>query len=105
MSFIVDLKSFVSENRLYSVIIGTVLASFVTEISYSAINNIIMPILTTDFNKNNKNDMKDLQKLEVKIFSKKIMLGKFLYSFIRFMIILVILVYVNKLKKKSLKKK
>ena len=105
MSFIVDLKSFVSENRLYSVIIGTVLASFVTEISYSAINNIIMPILTTDLNNNKKDDMKDLQKLEVIIFSKKIMLGKFLYSFIRFTIILIILVYVNKLKKKSLIKK
>ena len=105
MSFIVDLKSLVSENRLYSVIIGTVLASFVTEISYSAINNIIMPILTTDLNNNKKDDMKDLQKLEVIIFSKKIMLGKFLYSFIRFTIILIILVYVNKLKKKSLIKK
>lgn len=104
MSFYSDLKLFVSENRLYSVIIGTVLASFVTEISYSVINNIIMPILTTDINNNKKDDMKDLQSWEVNIFSKKIYIGKFLYSFIRFAIILVILVYINKMKVRNTKK-
>lgn len=104
MSFYSDLKLFVSENRLYSVIIGTVLASFVTEISYSVINNIIMPILTTDINNNKKDDMKDLQKWEVNIFSKKIYIGKFLYSFIRFAIILVILVYINKMKVRNTQK-
>ena len=105
MGFLKDLQFFVDQNRLYSVIIGTVLASFVTEISYSAINNIIMPLITTDFNKNNKDDMKDLQSLEIKIFKKKILIGKFLYSFIRFSIILIILVYVNKLKNKKINRK
>ena len=74
MDFYDDLKLFVSENRLYSVIIGTVLASFVTEVSYSAINNVIMPLLNTDFNKNNKNDMDDIKQWEINIFSKKYLL-------------------------------
>ena len=104
MSFAEDLKLFVSENRLYSVIIGTVLASFVTEVSYSAINNLIMPLINTDFNRNNVNDMDDIKQWEVKIFSKRIFIGKFLHSFIRFAIILFILVHVNKLKVKKLSK-
>ena len=103
MSFVNDLKLFITENRLYSVIIGTVLASFVTEVSYSAINNIIMPLLNTDFNRNNKDDMDDIKQWEVKIFSKRIFIGKFIHSFIRFGIILFILVHVNKLKLKNQK--
>lgn len=103
MNFYDDLKLFVSENRLYSVIIGTVLASFVTEVSYSAINNLIMPLLNTDFNRNNKNDMDDIKQWEINIFSKRIFIGKFIHSFIRFAIILFILVHVNKLKVKKLK--
>ena len=105
MTFIDDFKNFANDNRLYSVIIGTVMASFVTEFAYSLINNIIMPLIETDFNNNKKSDIKELREIEYNFFGRKILIGKFLYSLIRFIVIIVILVMINKVKRNGTGKK
>lgn len=97
MNIITDISHFFEANRLYAIIVGTVISSFVTEVAYTIINNLIMPLF--DFNFNNKSDITELKKLQIKIFNKKIEIGKFLYSFVRFIIVLIIFIYIDKLRK------
>lgn len=101
MKLLGDIAHFFEENRLYAIIIGTVISSFVTEVAFSIINNLIMPIF--DFNFNNKSDITELKTVQFNILGKKIKIGNFLYSFIRFFIVLVIFVYIDKLRGKGKK--
>jgi large-conductance mechanosensitive channel len=99
MKILNDISTFIEDNRLYNIIIGTVISSFVTEVAYSIINNIIMPFF--DFNNNKQSDLIELKKLKVKIIGKNIHIGMFLYSIIRFLIVLIILVYISKARTKK----
>ena len=56
-----------------------------------------MPLF--DFNFNNKSDITELKKITITFFNKKIEIGKFLYSFVRFIIVLIIFKNIDKLRK------
>lgn len=99
MNILNDISEFVEKNRLYNIIIGTVISSFITEVAYSILNNLIMPFF--DFNNNNKSDIVELKKVQVKLLGRNFKIGNFLYSIIRFSIVLLILVYFNKTRMKK----
>ena len=63
MNILNDISEFVEKNRLYNIIIGTVISSFITEVAYSILNNLIMPFF--DFNNNKKSDIVELKKIQV----------------------------------------
>lgn len=98
MKILSDIGIFSKKYRLDSLVMGTMISSFVTELAYSFINNLIMPLFNyVDINNDNKPDMKQLKKMNVTVGKRTFRIGDFLYSLIRFIIILIILVYISKI--------
>jgi large-conductance mechanosensitive channel len=105
MFFYNELGRFVERNRLYSVIIGTIFSQFLTELFHSTINDLIMPMMNIDVNKNKKNDIIELKKFKIKIFNIQFKFGSFLVALIRFIIIMCVLLMLNRIRRNSKRKK
>ena len=99
--FFEELDNFIDTNSIYSVVIGTIFSQFLTELFHSFTNDLIMPILNLDINKNDKNDVTELKDLKFKMFNIDFKIGSFLVALVRFIIILCILLMINKHKRKG----
>jgi large-conductance mechanosensitive channel len=94
--FLAETKDFIKSNDLYAVVIGTIFSQFLTELFHSFTNDLIMPMLNLDINKNNVNDVHELKDLKIKFFNIKFKVGSFLVSFVRFIIVVCILLMINR---------
>lgn len=103
MKLFEDISNLIKDNNLYATAIAMLFTSFATELAYSLADNLIIPFIDFDINNNNKNDFKELRSIKITLFGVKLNLGKFLYSFVRFVIMIFMLLFINKLNKKNKK--
>lgn len=101
MNLFKEIGDLIKDNNLYATAIAMLFTSFATELAYSLADNLIIPFIDFDINKNDKNDFKELKSIQITLFGVKLNFGKFLYSFIRFIIMIFILLMINKLNKKN----
>ena len=94
--FLAESKDFIESNDLYAVVIGTIFSQFLTELFHSFTNDLIMPMLNLDINKNNINDVTELKDLKIKAFNVEFKVGAFLVAFVRFVIVVCILLMINR---------
>jgi large-conductance mechanosensitive channel len=97
MELFKDIGKLITENNLYATAIAMLFTSFITELVYSVADNLIIPFIDFDINKNKKNDLKELKQVQMKIFGVKLNIGRFLFSLVRFIIMIFILLFINKL--------
>ncbi len=93
-----EIDFFIEENRLYTLIIGSIFTQFIAELFSSLTNDILMPLLNRDFNNNNRGDINELKTKKVDIFGFRFNYGSFLVALFRFVIVLFILLVVNRLR-------
>ena len=94
--FLAETKDFIKSNDLYAVVIGTIFSQFLTELFHSFTNDLIMPMLNLDINKNNVNDVHELKDIKFKFFNVEFKIGSFLVAIVRFIIVVCILLMINR---------
>ena len=86
-NFVTFIK-FLKKNNVFSLAVAAVLSAHVNKLTESFIDDIIMPIINIDINKDGNEDLKTkLENIEFNIFHIKFKTGKFLLSIIKFIII------------------
>lgn len=96
---------FLKENDILAAIIATVISTYVSRITESFINDIVMPIINRDGDNDNKPDIYKLKNYKINCFGFEIKLGNFLVNLIKFLLVLflVFLVFLVKGSKKNYK--
>lgn len=103
MKNIIDnIMKFLVDNKILITIIGTVLSTEVANLSKSLVDNIIMPLINIDLNRDGKPDRQNLDEWEIEIKGTKIKIGSFLLTLIEFGFIVLIIFLVNKYSRKYL---
>lgn len=85
-----SIVNYFKKNNLAANVILTVLSTFITELLVSFLENIISPVF--DVNKDGIPDNKNLMNLTIKTKNSNIYIGKFLLTFIKFLVVLLMIV-------------
>ena len=91
MDFINDFFSFLKNNNILPTIIATVMSTYITQLTTSFTDDIIMPIIYRDGNNDGKADINSLEHTIMKVNGIKIKIGKFSVVLIKVTIIFVTL--------------
>lgn len=89
----IDFIQFLKDNNIIGSIISIMLGAKTQELVESMIEHLIFPILRRDIDDDGNEDIKELEKLNIKFSGIKIEIGKFLISLIRYLLI-IILIYI-----------
>lgn len=95
-----EVIDFFSKNQILTTLIGTVLASNITLLTKSFMDNIIMPVINMDLNNDGEPDRETLEKFEIHFGGIDMKIGKFLLTIIEFSIILLIIYTINNIAQK-----
>ncbi len=91
MEFINDFLSFLKNNNILSTIIATVMSTYITQLTTSFADDIVMPIIYRDGDGDGKADIKSLENTVMKVNGINIKIGKFLVVLLKVTIIFVTL--------------
>lgn len=96
---------FLKENDILAAIIATVISTYVSRITESFINDIIMPIINRDGNDDKKPDINKLKNYKFNCFGFNLKVGNFLVNLIKFLsvLFLVFIVFLIKGPRKTYK--
>lgn len=95
-----DFTSFIKENNLVRASISLVVSTFVYDLLLSFGNNILLPLINFDINKNNKPDFKELKNIKITLLGKQLKIGAFMSSLIKFIVMTTIVFIIYNLNKK-----
>ena len=99
MSDKIEINDFFTENQILTTLIGTILASNITLLTKSFMDNIVLPIINMDLNNDGEPDRETLEKFELNFSGINMKIGKFILTTIEFSIILFIIYIVNNISK------
>jgi large-conductance mechanosensitive channel len=85
---LVEIKDMISRNTALLGITIAVVATFVNQLVFSFINDIIMPIIDRDGNNDNEPDINRIANYIVKINGMTFKIGAFILALIRFILVL-----------------
>ena len=88
---IAQITDIIMKNSVMFGITIAVLSSFVNQLVFSFINDIIMPVIDRDGNNDDQPDINKIANYEVKIGGIKFRIGAFILALIRFVLLLFIL--------------
>ena len=83
-----DIIELISKNSVFLGITIAVLASFVNQLVFSFINDIIMPIIDRDGNNDNEPDINKIADFKVKTGGITFKVGAFILALIRFVLLI-----------------
>ena len=92
-----DFISFVKNNHIIESIVSTTLSFKTNELVDSFWKNIAVQFINIDKDNDGKADIQELEKLKIEFFGIKLFIGKFFITLIKFITILLIVYYFNKI--------
>ena len=95
MKFAKEFLLFFKNNNLISTIIATIVSTYVTELTRSFADDIIIPIINRDGNEDGEADIKTLETFKITIFGIKFKDGKFIITLIKVIFIFFIVFIIN----------
>lgn len=97
MSEINNFVSFLKKNDIMQAAVATIFSRMISDLCYSFIDNIFLPIFNIDLNDDGKPDLNSIINTKISIFGCKIKLGLFLLEMLKFITILFILYFISQL--------
>lgn len=88
---------FLKNNNIMEATIATVFSRIVSDLCYSFIENILMPLFKMDLNDDGKPDLNAIGNITIEIFGCKIKLGLFIMEIFKFIIMLLVVFYLTKI--------
>tara|TARA_B100000902_G_scaffold327503_1_gene323101 strand:+ start:8158 stop:8451 length:294 start_codon:yes stop_codon:yes gene_type:complete len=93
-----EFYTFLKENQIVDTAIATIFSKLITDVSYSFIDNILLPIINIDVNNDGKADINDFKNKIININGINFKLGPFVIELIKFIAIMFILFILSKYK-------
>jgi len=93
-----EFYTFLKENQIVDTAIATIFSKLITDVSYSFIDNILLPIINIDVNNDGKADINDFKNKIININGIHLKLGPFAIELIKFIAIMFILFMLSKYK-------
>ena len=93
-----EFYTFLKENQIINTAIATIFSKIITDVSYSFIDNILLPIINIDIDSDGKSDIDNFKNKVIKIQGIHLKLGLFTIEIIKFTAILFMLFIMNKYK-------
>ena len=85
---LIDINSFISfldENHIIATIVATVNSSYITNLSNSLTNDILLPIINRDGDGDGESDIKKYEDLTLNIYNIKFRIGNFIIEGFKFL--------------------
>mgnify|MGYP005999286391 CR=1 FL=1 len=86
----INFNKFLEENKAFATASSIVIATQITVIATSFIDNIILPIFNRDVDKDGKPDIKEFENIKLNIYGVKIKPGKLIIDILKFILIIYI---------------
>jgi large-conductance mechanosensitive channel len=93
--------NFLKDNDILTAVIAALISSHVSDLANSLIDNILLPIISSDSDGDGNPDINKLKKYKFKLGSITLNIGSFLVTFIKFTFILFFIYLISKLIKKD----
>ena len=87
---------FLRDYNIFAVAIAAILSDRINELTNTFVNNLIMPIINRDADKDGVKDIKNLEDTEFTIYGIKFGVGKFAMALLKFIIITYVLFLITK---------
>ena len=84
LSAINDFIIFLNENHILATVVATVISTYITALSKSFSNDILLPIIYRDGDKDGKEDIKKYEDIIFEVFKIKFRIGNFLIELFKF---------------------
>lgn len=91
----IKFQQFLEKNKAFATASAIVIATQLSVLATSFVENIILPIFNRDLNEDGIPDINNFENIELDIFGIKIKMGKFAVSIIRFILIIYIVFFVS----------
>ena len=88
------IKKNIKEKNILIGVLVTVISTFVTELTISFINNLVIPIFDRDGDDDDKPDINHLNRYKLKYHGITFQTGAFLITFIKFIIVLIFISWI-----------
>lgn len=92
----VEFLNFLKNNNIAATIVATVLSSYITDLTSSFADDLILPILNLDIDGDGKSDINTLKKFQLKYKGVEIKIGNFMFTLLKVLVIFFVLFYINK---------
>jgi large-conductance mechanosensitive channel len=93
-----DFYIFIKDNHIIATAIATIFSKIITDLSYSFIDNILLPIINIDLDDDGKSDINNIKNKIINLYGISFKVGPFVIEIIKFVCILLMLFYFSKLK-------
>ncbi len=93
-----DFYIFIKDNHIIATAIATIFSKIITDLSYSFIDNILLPIINIDLDNDGKSDINNIKNKIINLYGISFKVGPFVIEIIKFVCILLMLFYFSKLK-------
>jgi len=87
---------FLKDNEILTAVIAALISSQAADLANSFLDNIFLPIISSDTNKDGKPDIDKLKKYSINFGNNSLGIGKVIISLIRFIFILFIIYLLSK---------
>lgn len=91
----IKFQQFLEKNKAFATASAIVIATQLSVLATSFVENIILPIFNRDINEDGVPDIHNFENIEIDIFGIKIKMGKFAVAILRFLIIIYIVFLVS----------
>ena len=88
-----DFYIFIKDNHIIATAIATIFSKIITDLSYSFIDNILLPIINIDLDDDGKSDINNIKNKIINLYGISFKVGPFVIEIIKFVCILLILFY------------
>ncbi len=93
-----DFYIFIKDNHIIATAIATIFSKIISDLSYSFIDNILLPIINIDIDNDGKSDINDFKNKIFEVYGISFKIGPFAIELIKFLVIVFILFYLSKFK-------
>ena len=101
MSLFKDFFSFLKNNNIFPTFVATIFSTYISELVISFTDNLIMPILNRDGDKDGKPDIKNIENYKLNLFRINFQIGKLIIIGIKVFIIFLIVFFMSKIYNKA----
>jgi len=91
---------FLAENHIIATVIATIISTYITNLSLSFTNDILLPIINRDGDGDGKSDISKYENYVFKIFDINFRVGNFCLELFKFFIITYLMFFLSKTFKK-----
>ena len=90
------MREYIVKQGIIDDAIGVAIGKHIGNVTESLFNNVVLPLFKIDLNNDGNGDFNLLENYNIKLFNVKLNIGKFIVDFIKFFVILYLLILISR---------